>query len=125
LQASHSTCHHRPLHAEADGFEVIMELRQRQPSAKIIAISGHPTSQRMLPAAAGWAPGAPSPSRSPARNARTDQGSAGGAVNSPNLWHRHGSATVSVAPVGVSPTESNCGMVHYWRIRSAQRRSFG
>jgi two-component system response regulator (stage 0 sporulation protein F) len=35
-----------------DGFEVIIELRQRQPSAKIIAISGHPTRQRMLPAAA-------------------------------------------------------------------------
>ncbi|SRR6266568_6445705 len=35
-----------------DGFEVIMELRQLQPSAKIIVISGHPTRQRMLPAAA-------------------------------------------------------------------------
>ncbi len=35
-----------------DGFEVIMELRRLQPSAKIIAISGHPTRQRMLPAAA-------------------------------------------------------------------------
>ncbi len=37
---------------QRDGMEVIMELRQRQPSAKIIAISGHPTRQRMLPAAA-------------------------------------------------------------------------
>src|SRR5216684_2067932 len=35
-----------------DGFEVIMELHQSRPRTKIIAISGHPTRQNMLPAAA-------------------------------------------------------------------------
>ncbi len=35
-----------------DGLEMITELRQRYPAARIIAMSGHPTKQTMLAVAA-------------------------------------------------------------------------